>query len=121
MYMYAKYAMIANTYAFAKHEPKVAFYSLQPGSIASNFGSNAHWLLNFMYYRVFGLFQFTPSQGAISTLRACLDPTLVEAHPDGAYLHSDGNPCMPRRPDKNVWANNTRTWRGALPGPEQAL
>lgn len=106
MYMYAKYAMIATTYAWAKHEPKVAFYSLQPGSIASNFGSNAHWLLNFMYYKVFGLFQFTASQGAVSTLRACLDPTLVEAHPDGAYLHSDGNPCMPRNPC-NKQANQT--------------
>lgn len=97
MYMYAKYAMIATTYAWAKHEPKVAFYSLQPGSISSNFGSNAHWLLNFLYYKCFSLFQFTPSQGAVSILRACLDPTLVKAHPR-AYLHCDGNPCMPRAP-----------------------
>jgi len=101
MYMYAKYAMVATVHGWAKHEPNVAFYSLQPGSIASNFGSNAHWLLNFLYYRCFALFQFTPAQGAVSTLRACLDPTLVAAHPNGAYLHSDGNPCMPRHPSNN--------------------
>lgn len=99
MYMYAKYAMVATTYAWSKHEgPTVAFYSLQPGSIYSNFGSNAHWLLNFLYYRCFYMFQFSPSQGAVSTLRACLDPTLVSAHPNGAYLHADGQPCMPRAP-----------------------
>ena len=98
MYMYAKFAAIASTYAWAKHEPKVAFYSLQPGSIASNFGSNAHWLLNFLYYKVFAMFQFSPSQGAVSTLRACLDPTLVAAHRNGAYLDANGTPCMPRLP-----------------------
>lgn len=102
MYMYAKYAMVATTYAWAKHEPKVAFYSLQPGSIASNFGSNAHWMLDFMYYKCFAMFQYTPSQGAVSTLRACLDPTLATAHPNGAYLDASGNPCMPRAPSNKT-------------------
>lgn len=88
----AKLADVASAHYLAKKEPSINFTSLQPGSIASNFG-NSLGLAAKIYYYGFYIFQFTPSQGARAALRAALDPEFdTEAALQGAYLHADGNP-----------------------------
>lgn len=95
MYSRAKMALVADAVALSKKEPTLATFSLHPGSIASNFG-NKMGVAGFLYYRMLGLFQLSPSQGARASLRAALDPTIPEI--SGAYLHADGNPWHPAVP-----------------------
>lgn len=94
----AKMAVLAECVELAKRESTLAVVSLHPGSIASNFGADlgvGAWI----YYKAFGLFQFSPSQGARAALRGCLDPDLNTGElPSGSYLHSDGNPWVPENP-----------------------
>ena len=53
----------------------------------------------YIYYYGFYFFQYTPSQGAVAGLRACLDPDFnTEPDLQGAYLHADGNPWVPHPP-----------------------
>lgn len=94
----AKMAVLAECIEMAKREPKLAVVSLHPGSIKSNFGAAAG-IGGWIYYNLFGPFQFSPSQGARAALRACLDPDLnTGGLPSGSYLHSDGNPWVPEDP-----------------------
>ncbi|CAB9516979.1 Dehydrogenase [Seminavis robusta] len=94
----AKMAVLAECIELAKRESTLAVVALHPGSINSNFGAGmgvGAWI----YYNVFGPFQFSPSQGARAALRGCLDPDLnTGALPSGSYLHSDGNPWVPEEP-----------------------
>ena len=88
----AKLADIASCHFLAKQEPSINFSCLHPGSIASNFG-NSLGFIGTIYYRGFYLFQYSPSQGAATALRASLDPAFNTAESlQGAYLHADGNP-----------------------------
>jgi hypothetical protein len=88
----SKLGDVASCHYLAKKEPSVSFTCLHPGSIASNFG-NSLGFMGAVYYRGFYYFQYSPSQGAASAIRASLDPDFntVESL-QGAYLHADGNP-----------------------------
>ena len=89
----AKLAEVAVAHYLAKKEPSISVVSLHPGSILSNFGTNAGgWLAQLSYYISYP-FQYGPSQGAGAALRASLDPAFnTVAELQGAYLHCDGNP-----------------------------
>ena len=92
MYGRGKHGDVASAYHMAKLYPEVNFTSQQPGSIVSNFG-NALGAVGMVYYYGFWLFQYSPSQGAVTALRCALDPDFnTEAGLQGAYIHADGNP-----------------------------
>lgn len=100
MYQYgrAKMMVVAATQAIQKLHPQLCFTALHPGSIASNFGGDMG-IASKVYYWGFYFFQYTPSQGAVASLRACLDPDFnTQADLQGAYLHCDGDPWVPCPP-----------------------
>jgi NAD(P)-dependent dehydrogenase (short-subunit alcohol dehydrogenase family) len=106
MYCLAKFGAVADAIALAKKHPEINFTSQQPGSILSNFG-NELGIAGAIYYYGFYFFQFQPSQGACTALRAALDPDFNrEESLQGAYLNCDRNPWYPaeatvKDPDTN--------------------
>jgi len=99
MYGRAKMAVAASIRHKQSLHPELNFTCLHPGSIASNFGSDMGIFAK-VYYYGFYFFQYVPSQGAVASLRACLDPDFNN-EPDlqGAYLHADGNPWVTYPPE----------------------
>lgn len=92
MYGRSKLGDVASVHYMAKKYKTVNFTSQQPGSVVSRFGSSLGWL-GTVYYYGFYAFQFSPSQGAVASLRAALDPDFnTKEALQGAYLHADGNP-----------------------------
>ena len=92
MYGRAKGGDVMTYHHLSKMHPDISFTSIQPGSVVSNFASNMG-LAGYIYYYGFWLFQFSASQGAVSSLRAALDPDF-NSEPDlqGVFLQCDGNP-----------------------------
>ena len=83
-YCRAKMGIVASIQHLQTLHPEINFTSQQPGLIASNFGSNLG-LGGLIYYYGFYPFQYSPSQGAVTALRATLDPDFnMEADLQGA-------------------------------------
>ena len=98
MYSRSKFGNICEAIALAKREPKLNVTSHHPGSVLTNFRHQLG-LSGAIYFYLFYMFQFGPSQGARAALRAALDPDFnTDDRLQGAYLHADGNPWVPADP-----------------------
>lgn len=98
MYCRGKMGVVASSIHLQKLHPELNFTTQHPGSICSNFG-NELGISAKVYYYGFYIFQYSPSQGAATALRAALDPDFnSQSDLQGAYLHADGNPWTPHPP-----------------------